>query len=369
MDSDQAKMIELEDENRRSSQLQLGLGDPTNMQDWPEIYGFEWKTPDMLLEKPPFLLFDCFLNIEFGKAVGVFELLSSEDQVVHLRQFSLVSALLSQCFYASKDSLDALVLPDKTYVFMIQLNDLSMEAEPLRHLHRLCSMDLIRPISQLNLSVQEYVLIKLVACFIPVQRNATNQLAVDTLCCSGSTAMQFCSLGHPISPARIATNEKIKKNCSLIRVSTTLEGHDDQQKTLDDVFQSMDRSVRDLAVTLVLVYNSSEAVKAGFVNEREEPAHRVANEFGRNLGGQGPFAFGQLAKQEADALYPVLLKLAAQYRDTFFADYQRRKEIYLIPIGKLPKSKPGDKQSFVVVVMHKHDQSLSAIAALLLEVN
>uniref|UniRef100_A0A915DQX3 Uncharacterized protein n=1 Tax=Ditylenchus dipsaci TaxID=166011 RepID=A0A915DQX3_9BILA len=108
----------------------------------------------------------------------------------------------------------------------------------------------------------------------------------------------------------------------MIRVSTTLEGHDDVKETLDDVLGAVDMSVGGLAGTLVLVYNSSEAVKAGYVNEREEPAHRVANEFGRNVTYAGPFDYGQLAKQEADALYPVLLKLAAQYRDTFFADYQ-----------------------------------------------
>uniref|UniRef100_A0A915ERZ4 Uncharacterized protein n=1 Tax=Ditylenchus dipsaci TaxID=166011 RepID=A0A915ERZ4_9BILA len=190
--------------------------------------------------------------------------------------------------------------------------------------------------------------------------------AIDTLCCINSTTWQSCSHGHPVSPVVYDVNQKIKTNCSMIRVSTTLQSHEDQQETLNDIIQSVDQLSKNLADKLVLVYNSSEAVKAGFVDEKKEEAHKVANEFGRNLGAQGKFQLGELAKKEADDLYPVLFKLAAQYRDTFFTDHQMRMDMHLIPIGKigkLPKSNSADKQSFVAAVMYKPDQLLTPIAA------
>uniref|UniRef100_A0A915DNL4 Uncharacterized protein n=1 Tax=Ditylenchus dipsaci TaxID=166011 RepID=A0A915DNL4_9BILA len=175
----------------------------------------------------------------------------------------------------------------------------------------------------------------------------------------------FAEYNHLISDARIATNEKIKNNHPReIQLSETLAGHNNEQETMDDIYKAIRKIVDDLPKNLVLVYNSSDAVKAGYVDQQVEPAHRVANEFGKNLTAQLGYQQGQLTKQEENALYPLLLKLVAEFRDTFRADYNVRKEIHLIPVAKI-----NPNGTFVVAVMHKHFRSVSAIGVLVVKPN
>uniref|UniRef100_A0A915DQW6 Uncharacterized protein n=1 Tax=Ditylenchus dipsaci TaxID=166011 RepID=A0A915DQW6_9BILA len=168
---------------------------------------------------------------------------------------------------------------------------------------------------------------------------------------------------HSISPARIAVNEKIKNNHpGKIQLAETLAGHNNEQETMDDIYKAIKKVVDDLPKNLVLVYNSSQAVKAGYLDDWEEAPHKVVNEFGKNLTAQRGYQQGQLTKQDENALYFLLLKLAAEYRDTFNADYKVKKEIHLVPIAKIESN-----ASYVVGVMHKYNETLNAIGVLVVK--
>uniref|UniRef100_A0A915DDI9 Uncharacterized protein n=1 Tax=Ditylenchus dipsaci TaxID=166011 RepID=A0A915DDI9_9BILA len=175
---------------------------------------------------------------------------------------------------------------------------------------------------------------------------------------------------HKISPERIAVNQNIKERFPQISISESIPGgHLNNSETVDDILKAIGKSNSMLSQSLLLL-RGSNAVKAGYrLGGRRKPPQVVHNELSSSLPASSYYA--QLDQEEEQALYPLLKRLAVAYRNTFKQDYGIAKEIYLIPIGKLPSLWRTEVEypsnEFVIGVLHKMNGRLSGIAALVVD--
>jgi len=123
----------------------------------------EWKLP-----KRHWFAIDLILTIEMSKAIPVFERLQFSDREAAIRHALLMSTVFTQSYYSIVKHCDALVMPDGHM-------PINLPRERATNLHYEVFCRVIEPLKRVNITQEEYVLLKTIMLCNPVAKGLSEK--------------------------------------------------------------------------------------------------------------------------------------------------------------------------------------------------
>uniref|UniRef100_A0A7E4ZRW2 Nuclear receptor n=1 Tax=Panagrellus redivivus TaxID=6233 RepID=A0A7E4ZRW2_PANRE len=113
------------------------------------------------------LAIDIFLNMEVAKTLSVFEMLTYADKKAFVLNASLSTAMLTKAYYSYERKSDAVIYPDGFVGLWLAMHD----HNELNSIENDVYVRSIHPIRRINMTKEEYVLVKAIMLCNPACRN------------------------------------------------------------------------------------------------------------------------------------------------------------------------------------------------------